>query len=303
MHISKKRIRNIRPYVRGFKLGEAIHVALAYPASHKPRLIEIGFTKDLAIGERVLPSSLGPVSTYNAEGKYNVRRDLPMETAYRQTEWHWTEWDGTEQSRIVDVPYERYPREFVPPPSKELQILKNAKGEKVVASDQLTFSLKNLPEITHTVNLFLELFGECDLLKADLVPVVKTPMKRLNWTILPPGKYPWSKLSALVQPILDKAKDGNAPVIKDRLSRVAARVPEFVAVGHGGYRGYVVFGFPKKGVFVLESAYYGNATYVFDQNWEQLSKMTKAEILDGNLQKQRIIHREGWSGTINQLLS
>lgn len=127
-------------------------------------------------------------------------------------------------------------------------------------------------------------------------------MKRLNWTILPPGKYPWSKLSGLVQPILDKAKDGNAPVIKDRLSRIAARVPEFVAVGHGGYRGYVVFGFPKKGVFVLESAYYGNATYVFDQNWEQLSKMTKAEILDGNLQKQRIIHREGWSGTINQLL-
>jgi hypothetical protein len=301
MHISKKRIRNVRPYLTGFKLGDVIHVALTNLSSHKSRLIGVGFTKDLMVGERVLPAALGPVSTYNAEGKHNVRKDLPMETAYRQVDWHWTEWDGTEQSRIVDVPYKRYPREFIPPPSKELQVVKNAKGETVVASDRLTFSLKNLSEITHTTNLFLELFGECDVLKSDLVPAVKT-VKRLNWKILPPGKYPWSKLSGLVKPILDKAKAGNAPVIKDRLSKIAAKIPEFVAVGQGGYSGYMIFGFPKKGLFVLESAYYGNATYVFDKNWEQLSKMTKAEILDGNLQTERIIHRENWPKTIDRLL-
>ena len=73
-------------------------------------------------------------------------------------------------------------------------------------------------------------------------------------------------------------------------------------MGRGGFSGYVVFGFPEKNIYVLESAYTGNATYIFDERWEQLSKMTKAEILNEQLQTDRIIHRVGWNRRIDDLL-
>lgn len=303
MHIKQRRIRNIERHLHDFKINDEVYIALVNLTTHKVRLVEAGFTGSLAVGERVLPAIFGPISRFNAEGKDKVRRDLPKETAYRQQEWHWTQWDGTENSKIVDVPYPRYPREPIPPPSKELQIIKNARGDKVVASELFKYSAGREAEIIHTINLFLEIFGECDVLREDLVPVVPTAIRRLNWKILPQGKYPWDKLRRHVQPILDRAKKGKVPIIEARLSTIAKENPEFVAIGEGGFNGYMVFGFPDKKLYVLESAYYGNATYVFDKNWEELSKMTKAEILNGNLQKDRIIHREAWTEAIDKLLS
>jgi hypothetical protein len=58
-----------------------------------------------------------------------------------------------------------------------------------------------------------------------------------------------------------------------------------------GFNGYIVFGYADLGLFVLESLEHGNATYVFGQDWEQLSALTKKEILHGGLQEERIIHR------------
>ena len=66
--------------------------------------------------------------------------------------------------------------------------------------------------------------------------------------------------------------------------------------------GQVIFGFPHKNLHILESMYFGNATYVFDERWEELSKMTKAEILDQRLQTDRVIHEEGWENRVRNLL-
>jgi hypothetical protein len=303
MHIKQRRILNVERHLHDFKINDKIYIGLINVVTHKARLEEAGFTGSLAVGEQVLPSIFGPVSRFNAEGTDKVRRDLPMETAYRQQEWSWKEWDGTEHSKIVDVPYKRYPREPIPPPSKELQILKNATGNKVVASALFKYDTKSLQVLTHVINLFLEIFGECEVLREDLEPIVPTAVKRLNWKILPQGKYPWEKLRSHIAPILARAKKGKVPIISARLSTIAKESPEFVAIGEGGFDGYVIFGFPKKNLFVLESAYYGNATYVFEKNWEQLSKLTKAEILDAKLQKARIVHREGWTNIVAKLLA
>ena len=128
-------------------------------------------------------------------------------------------------------------------------------------------------------------------------------MKRLNWKILPPGDIPWSQLKQEMDPFIRKAPKGNQPVILYRLEMINKYQPDFRAVGHGGFNGYIVSGFKKKKIFTLESIFYGNATYVFGDNWEELSKKTKAEILNEKLQKERIIHREGWDSNIDRLLS
>lgn len=52
----------------------------------------------------------------------------------------------------------------------------------------------------------------------------------------------------------------------------------------------------------MENMIYGNATYVFRDNWEELSKLSKAEIIKNNLQDKRFVHRESWPYQISALL-
>jgi len=72
-------------------------------------------------------------------------------------------------------------------------------------------------------------------------------------------------------------------------------------VGNAGFHGYIIFGFKKKNFYILESVHLGNATYVFGKNWEELSKLTKKEILDEGLQEKRIIHKRSWENQIRNL--
>ncbi|MDM8914292.1 hypothetical protein P2P95_21895, partial [Escherichia coli] len=53
---------------------------------------------------------------------------------------------------------------------------------------------------------------------------------------------------------------------------------------------------------VLESSQCNNATYILNNNWQQLSQLTKAEILDGNLHHARVIHRVNWAAEILKYL-
>ena len=149
----------------------------------------------------------------------------------------------------------------------------------------------------------LELFGECQFFTGDLSKIVTVKLKRLNWRLLPPGKMPWPQLRKELEPLIRKAPAGNQPVISHRLETINKHRPDFAAIGQAGFRGYIVLGFTEKQIYTLESLYYGNATYVFDKEWEQLSKKTKAEILGEKLQRDRIVHRKGWESRIDRLLS
>ena len=63
-----------------------------------------------------------------------------------------------------------------------------------------------------------------------------------------------------------------------------------------------MFGYPDKNLYVLESYYPNNATYIFSKDWENISKCSKAEILNGNLQEHRFIHNNNWNESIKQIL-
>lgn len=55
-------------------------------------------------------------------------------------------------------------------------------------------------------------------------------------------------------------------------------------------------------IYVLESVYTNNATYVFGADWELLSKLTKAEILNAELHDARLIHNDNWKQNIDALM-
>jgi hypothetical protein len=266
----------------------------------------VGFPSEFIAGHTVLPDpTIGPVSRFNAEGKNIIHKDQPMETAYRQVEWHWTQWNGRydseEQSKIVDVPYQRYPRTFVPPPSVQLTLSTDLRGNMVVVTPECSTAKRD--ELLHTINLMLECFGSCQVFTKDLSALVLTKQVQVNWTILPKGRSPWPSLKPKLKELLSNARGNTSVVIEHRLETINGYGPDFVAVGRAGFAGYIVFGFTERNLFVLESIYTGNATYVFDSRWEELSKLSKAEILNAALQRDRIIHREGWERLIARLFN
>ena len=91
-------------------------------------------------------------------------------------------------------------------------------------------------------------------------------------------------------------------MLLDKCEYINSFHPDFRAYGMSGFRGYVIFGFKKRNIYVLESVYTNNATYVFGQDWKMLSKLSKAEILNGKLQEARLIHNDNWKHDINELL-
>lgn len=78
--------------------------------------------------------------------------------------------------------------------------------------------------------------------------------------------------------------------------------PGVLYYGNGGFHGYLVFVFKRKGLVLMENMIYGNATYIFRDNWEELSKKSKAEIVKDGLQEHRFVHRRNWSNLIKKLL-
>lgn len=270
MIITGTRIRNITRRLAGILEGEQIVIGLTDLDRFPEHFRRLGFSDNPEDGDTVLPSAMGAVSRYNAEGDYEVHRDQPMETAYRQSEWHWTEWHGpyeVNESRIVDVPYQRYPRAFLPPPSVEVTTTTDVGGNRLLVTPTIAFIPPNYERILHTVNLFLEVFGECNVMDRNLESIYQPRIRRVNWTILPQGRMPWPQLSRELSPIVRRQPEGNQPVIQHRLQAVNFHEPEFVAVGRGGFDGYVIFGFPDRHMFILECVHLGNATYVFGDDW------------------------------------
>jgi hypothetical protein len=224
-----------------------------------------------------------------------------METAYREINWEWKLWDGTWMSDTRYQPYLRYPRTKIEAPAVELEVQNDPAGAPLLVVDPLDFLPENDAALLHRINLFRELFGEAAVLTEDLEHYVRVETRRLNWELLPSGEMPWEQLQTHVNPLIDAMGERKGPVASRRLRLLTQEFhPDLVAVGRAGFSGYLVFGYGD--VYVMESLYYGNATYVFGSDWEVLSKLTKAEILNGDLQEARIIHREAWENEIRELL-
>ncbi len=299
MRINRK-TRNIAKYLRHIKQGKSYFLGLPIEEVHFDILQRLGFNLPPTQGERVLPDGIfGAASHKNAYGFEIVHREQPKETAYRLMEWKWKEfrgrYDSVERSKIVEVPYKRYPRTQFAPYAIELEIKQSKAGELLIVAGPFINDNSDIDKATNTANMFIELFKETLVFDESLATWSKVPVRRLNWELLPPGKNPWESAKSGLKKIVERADKGNQPVIQKRFDAIGIYKPEFIAEGKGGFNGYVVFGFPSNGFCILESNSVNNATYVLnDGNWESVSQLSKAEILNARTHKSRLIHRENW---------
>jgi hypothetical protein len=180
-------------------------VGLSELGRHSQAITVAGLPAAFESGAAVLPRPRGPVSRYNAEGRWFIHRDQPKETVYRQVEWTRTEWRGRDSSEEVrdirDVPYQRYPRTRISPPAVEIAYVHTALDTTALVAPACTYAPTEHESIRHKVNLFLELFGECTIFTDGLEPLMRAPTRRLNWRLLPAGAS-IDDLRAELEPVL-----------------------------------------------------------------------------------------------------
>lgn len=304
MRIKQSRIRNLSK-LSFIEENSIIRIGVTDIERYSDKLQEIGFPSEISVGQTILPKAIGSVSRRNAEGDYIIHKDREKETHYMMREWTYNQWAGRGETREVTdsvaVPYTRYPRTIIPPQSIELTAI-NSNGEIIIISPEIKFNQENENMITHIVNLFLEIFGECQVFDIKNNPITIPKLIRLNWEVLPRGKMPWEKRREQVSEFIDRATGENKKVVDKRLEFINKYNPDFNAIGSGGFNKYIVFGFIDKNIYVLESVEVNNATYILEDDWVTISMLTKAEILNRNLHKDRVIHSKSWYERMGNVL-
>lgn len=69
MIIKKKKIRNIEKYIQLNDVKDIKLIGIRITNENKNKAIDIGFSKELKIGEEILPREIGAVTRFNSRGK------------------------------------------------------------------------------------------------------------------------------------------------------------------------------------------------------------------------------------------
>lgn len=293
-----KSIKNVDKYLNKLSEGEHFYVALRGIESYAENLLKYGLDiETLEDGQSFLPRPIKSSTSYNSNGKIvidkSAKEERVFERSYHVVDWYGNDHYGTcYQSRMC------YKRNFINPLGIELTYLNG-----FIVSPILENCEENKETIKHVINMFLEMFGNCEILTQGFDVKGLNKIKRLQWTVLPKGEYPWEKAKKHLDVILDSIPNRYKGVINNRHRIISSKLPDFMAIGDQGFYGYVIYGFTKKNIYIFESNQPDNATYVFKGNWEDASKLTKLEILTSNLCEARLIHNKNWESSIERIIN
>lgn len=305
MKIQQKRVIKIKRYLVdfrddeylcvGIKLDEEAHQILKKKMNVKQSELEEGYA--------FFPAPYyGPMTKRNAIGEFIPQKDQDMVTDYRIQEVYWKDWGGHEHSTSVLIPYKRYPRKKIEPKEFNL-IYRTLSNEEFLVIDQVFQNNESFYQnIKFAVNLLLELFGQAELLRWDKEGgnFSQVEIKKKNWEFLPPGErinevqYCWWK---------NNTSRSGQKYLKERLAFLDTLKPREKYRGLGGFSNYIAYCFPHKDLFILDSVAYGNATYIFSNDWEEVSKLTKKEIITQDLHLHRVYHDLSWKQNITAIFS
>lgn len=302
LEIKMKRIRSVKKYLSDIDEKGTFFIGVQVDSKIKDKLNQnfknIGKKEPLFIPNPYI----GIMSERNTVGEIVPDKTKPKEICYKAQPWTVTHWDGTTQSGITEVPYLGYPKRFTPPQNFYFRYLENPKHNDslLIIDKKFTNTHDEFDDIKFCINLVLEIFSEAETFinkGKKLEPIIK----KVPWEVLPKGEQIWKAFKdGKSYPNISKSE---RYLIKERFDYIESFKPDNEYQGTAGYTGYVVFCFENKQLYILDSVIYGNATYIFSDSWENVSKLSKKEIIQGNLEKKRIIHSPNWKRELKKELT
>ena len=248
------------------------------------------------VGDIVLPSwSLGTTCKKNACGYSYADKTKPKERRYVSTGWGYPYGNTSASMGAFDIYKKCYPKIEVEAYGIELCLYENADNQQFVIVD-MTDEIRE-KYMKEAINLMLEIYGKCYVYDG-VIRIEKTiKRKRCNWEMLPSGEMPSKHIEKQVESMNQNIKAYDIA----RLNFIEKYNATMVVEGINGFNGYYAYLYEK--CCVLESAFYGNATYIIPKdNWEKLSQKTKKELIDEKQLIAKINHTEKWAKDIESML-
>ena len=244
---------------------------------------EVGFRKK---GDRIVPSAnLGRVCYKNVNGYTYPDKKRPKERRVVSSRYIYPFGNENANEVLVDITRECYPQINVNPFEIEIEYLEDTDGIYVsVVCDEKV----KMYYIKEAVNIMLELFGGC-YISDDGRRVSHTKRTRVNWKLLPKGERP----SEHIKKCISTDDIHLNRFIYSRLNYIERYEVDEIVVGINSFQGY--YGYLMKEYCILESAVYGNATYIIKrENWEEQTKKSKGELLKKLKVVAKIEHTKNW---------
>jgi len=130
----------------------------------------------------------------------------------------------------------------------------------------------------------------------------ETSADYIPWTILPAGEQPFPHILSHYEFL--KRSSFDVQIASERLKLIETLKPAKTYKGLDEFDGYFVFYFAETGIAVLECPLKGNAIYIIRNDWETLSKCTKAELLTSHQSNvTRIVHSGDWFSRLRKIIS
>lgn len=247
------------------------------------------------VGDIVLPSgTFGPQSRKNAYGYSYADKTKPKERRYVSTNWVYPFGNTNASMVAADIYKECYPKIDVEAYGIELQLYEDESKQQFVIVNMTDDVRKKYTKVA--INLMLEIYGKCYVYD-DEIRIEKTiKRKRCNWEMLPPGEMPSRHVERQLKSMNQKTDTYDVA----RLNYMEMYNATTMVEGVNGFKGYYAYLYDN--YCVLESAFYGNATYIIPKdNWEELSQKTKRELFDERKVVEKIDHTEKWKQNIARI--
>jgi hypothetical protein len=125
-------------------------------------------------------------------------------------------------------------------------------------------------------------------------------VEKLNWKLLGRGEIDLVAITRHLSSL--STRPSQLAIDTSRVSFVLDQRPDRVFVGLDEFDGYLAFVFDKTGKAVMENPLEGNAIYVFGNDWRQLSRLSKTEIMHSSWNHERIVHTGSWKARLLRCL-
>lgn len=302
--MKKKYIKSLQSNFPELSDGKSYYFSVPL-STYQEKTRIVGFTDDCNVGEVVLPPpTFGKFSKFNIEGKYIKNKNRGKESHSYPVKWTRKQYNGRDQTEeVTDIVYrtvKRWCRDFIEAPEIHLSIISDSNNTKYIVTELEQYIEDNHKNMLHSVNLMLEIFGECELMDINCDLIIPQSYIYLNFEILPAGEHPFSKQNLDYLRRNPKLSSAQKCYIEERGNFLNQFQPSTIYRGRNGLAGYYILEFHDKNLLIVENLYYGNATYIFENSYDELDfeHLTKKEVLNNNMQKARVIHDENWQNII-----
>lgn len=255
----------------------------------------------------ILPRpDVGRYSKYNIHGREIVHYNLPMVSkGYSVDSPNFGDW--SKGSHDVTWYKDVYQREYLAPKYLEIKIEllgidnRNNHVLRFTVDDILDTNRPSFQDdLLFNLNLLQENTGNHGVYASDAELNEYLRSLYVSWEILPPGE-----IEQNITRILTDIKSSDPKLrqkLTDRFKFLSSMKPRNFVQGTSRFQRYFGAQFADD-LVVFENVAYGNAIYIMFQNWEELSKISRVDLLSSASQEFiRIRHTKTWKLKLKRVL-